>query len=135
MATSANMTGLAKRAPSARVSAVEAGLPVKMVRVLMRDYGFNITDLTHILASRRTLERRLAEGERLNVDESERLMRLLRLLDLAMEVFEDRERARRWLAQPHWTLDERSPLELMRTEDGGRMVEDELLRLKWGHFA
>lgn len=125
----------AKAPPPARVAAVEAGLPVKMMRTLMRRYGLTIADLSRIIASRRTLERRLESGERFNVDESERLARLMRILDLGQDIFDDEADTLKWLSAPQSALDGRVPLDLLRTEVGGRMVEDRLLRLKHGFFA
>lgn len=135
MATALSPAKFAKDQADHQLAAVEAGLPVKMLRVLTRDYGFTIGDFAAFIASRRTLERRIADGERLTVEESERLGRLLRLIDLAAEVFKEPARTRDWLRHPHWTLKDRSPLELMRTENGGRLVEEQLLQLKWGFFA
>lgn len=135
MATATSPQAFAKDLADHQLAAVEAGLPTKMLRVLMRDHGFTLGDFAEFIASRRTLERRIAEGERLTVEESERLGRLLRMIDLAMEVFKEPARARDWLRNSHWTLKDRSPLALMRTENGGRLVEEQLLQLKWGFFA
>ena len=118
-----------------RFAAIEAGLPVKMLRVVMRDYGFTLASLAGVIAPRRTLERRLEGSERLNLDESERLARLMRILDLAMEIFKDRAHVREWLSNPKRTLAGRVPLDLIRTEEGGRVLEEKLLRLKYGFFA
>jgi putative toxin-antitoxin system antitoxin component (TIGR02293 family) len=118
-----------------RVAAVEAGLPVKMLRVVMRSHGFRITDLAKIIAPRRTLERRLEAGERLSIEESDRLARLIRILELAGSIFDDNAGAMAWLSAVDGSLDGRIPLDLLRTEEGGRMVEDRLLRLKHGFFA
>ena len=124
-----------KQVSRERLTAIEAGLPVKMVRVLMRDYGFTIGELAQVLGPRRTLERRLEANERLNVEESERLARLMHVLDLSMEIFKDRARVRRWLSKGKRMFNNRIPLDLMRTEAGGRLLEEELLQLKWGFFA
>lgn len=135
MAATLSPATFAKDHADHQLAAVEAGLPVKMLRVLMRDYGFTLTDFAEFIASRRTLERRISDGERLSVEESERLGRLLRMIDLAVEVFKEPARTRDWLRNTHSTLKGRSPLELMRTENGGRLVEEQLLQLKWGFFA
>jgi putative toxin-antitoxin system antitoxin component (TIGR02293 family) len=101
----------------------------------MRDYEFTVADVARVLGPRRTIERRLESGERLSLDESERLARLLNMLDLGMQVFKDRAWLKEWLSKPKPVLGQRIPLDLMRTEAGGRMLEDELLQLKHGFFA
>lgn len=121
--------------PSRRLAAVEAGLPVKMLRVVMRDYGFTLASLSGVIAVRRTLERRLDSGERFNLEESERLARLIRTLDLAQEIFADRARVREWLGEPKASFEGRTPLSLLRTEAGGRWVEERLLQLKFGVYS
>ncbi len=135
MATAVQVEDFPKQVSPARVAAIEAGLPVKMLRVLMRDYGFTIGELAQAIGPRRTLERRLEANERLNVEESQRLARLMRMLDLSMEIFKDPARVRRWLSKEKRTLGKRVALDLMRTEDGGRLLEEKLLQLKWGFFA
>ena len=135
MATALQVDEYVKSVSPARVAAIEAGLPVKMLRVVMRDYEFTIADIARVLGPRRTVERRLENGERLSLDESERLARLLNMLDLGMQVFKDRAWLKEWLSNPKPALGKRVPLDLMRTEAGGRMLEDELLQLKHGFFA
>ncbi|URD61284.1 DUF2384 domain-containing protein [Sphingomonas sp. KRR8] len=129
------LNDIVRAQPSGHLAAVEAGLPVKMLRVVMRDYGFTLASLAGVIAVRRTLERRLDIGERFNVEESERLARLIRTLELAMEVFGDRARVREWLTGAKASFDGRSPLSLLRTEAGGRWVEERLLQLKYGVYS
>lgn len=135
MAVALKVDEFAKAGAPARFAAIEAGLPVKMLRVIMRDYGFTLASLAGVIAPRRTLERRLEANERLNLEESERLARLMRMLDLAMQVFKDRSHVREWLSSSKRTLGGRVPMDLIRTEEGGRVLEEKLLQLKYGFFA
>lgn len=135
MTDAAMLTDVARVDPWGRLAAVEAGLPVKMLRVVMRDYGFTLASLAGVIAVRRTLERRLDSGERFNLEESERLARLVRTLDLAQEIFKDRVRVREWLTGAKASFDDRSPLSLLKTEAGGRWVEERLLQLKYGVYS
>ena len=135
MTDAATLNDIARVDPPSRLAAVEAGLPVKMLRVVMREFGFTLASLAGVIAVRRTLERRLDSGERFNLEESERLARLIRTLDLGMEIFKDRVRVREWLAGPKASFDGRSPLSLLKTEAGGRWVEERLLQLKYGVYS
>jgi len=135
MANEAVASAITRGGPPRRLAAVEAGLPVKMLRVVMRDYGFTLTSLSGVIAVRRTLERRLDNGERFTLDESERLARLIRTLDLAMEIFADRARVRDWLSEAKTSFEGRTPLSLLKTEAGGRWVEERLLQLKYGVYS
>jgi len=76
----------------------------------------------------RTLKHRVARGERLSTEETERLLRVVRILAFADRVFGDREKALGWLRDPDPRLEDRSGLSLLRTEAGGKLVESML----WG---
>src|SRR4029077_5950191 len=78
--------------------------------------------------SRSTLQRRKAAG-RLSPDESDKVMRLSRLLEHATNVFGDIERARAWLKFPQCGLGGAIPLDYAETEVGAREVDDLLGRI------
>jgi len=80
----------------------------------------------------RTLARR-KEAKRLEPEESDRLIRLARLVGLALRLFEgDLEEMRLWLTTPHTALGGQTPLALASTEIGAREVENLVGRLEHG---
>lgn len=80
----------------------------------------------------RTLARRRTDG-RLHPDESDRLLRLSRIVGLAIRLFEgDAPDARTWLLTPSVALGDGIPLELASTEVGAREVERTIGRLEHG---
>ena len=92
-------------------------------------------------ASPRTLARRRQAG-RLAPEESDRLYRLARLFERAVETFDtdgDREAAeddaRRWFHLPQWALGGATPLAYAHTEPGAREVEALLHRIDRGVLA
>jgi putative toxin-antitoxin system antitoxin component (TIGR02293 family) len=54
---------------------------------------------------------------------------------LAEEVFGDDAKAARWLRKPKVRFEGRTPMEVLRTEAGVRLVEEMLLQLDYGIFA
>jgi putative toxin-antitoxin system antitoxin component (TIGR02293 family) len=112
---------------------IEAGLRWSSIERLGRALALPLAQLAELVRiPPRTLTRRRTEG-RFDAHESERLVRLARLADLAVELFEgDLPAARRWLALPQPALGGRTPLELSRTEVGAREVEALLGRLEHG---
>ncbi len=65
--------------------------------------------------------------------ESKRLLRGSRLLEHATALYDgDREGAREWLQTPIPALGNQRPLDLARTESGGREVEDLIARIERG---
>jgi putative toxin-antitoxin system antitoxin component (TIGR02293 family) len=80
--------------------------------------------------SRATLYRR--RGQRFDLNESDRIMRYARLLDLATTTFESEAGAREWLSTPQHGLNGAVPLEHARTETGARQVDTLLHRIDRG---
>jgi putative toxin-antitoxin system antitoxin component (TIGR02293 family) len=70
--------------------------------------------------------------KRLSVDDSEGTERLARVLAHAEYVWDDRDQAREWMNKPHRELNDRTPLEVARTELGARRVEELLDKLFYG---
>ena len=80
----------------------------------------------------RTLARR-REAKKFEPEESDRLVRLSRLVGLAIQLFEgDLDEMRSWLTTPHLALADQTPLEFATTEIGAREVENLIGRLEHG---
>ena len=71
----------------------------------------------------------------LPVEAFERLFRIARLYDKAVELFEDPQMARKWLKEPSWALGDVIPLQYADTELGAQEVEDLLGRIEHGVFT
>jgi putative toxin-antitoxin system antitoxin component (TIGR02293 family) len=71
----------------------------------------------------------------LTVEESDRVLRVARLLSHAEMVYGSRERALAWLRRPAARLQNRAPLDLMRTDTGARIVEELLVQIDDGMFV
>lgn len=116
---------------------VEAGIPALAIRLLMESLGLGsiarAAELVHMSA--KTAERRVRAKSKLSPDESERVVRLIRILNRAERVLENKENARKWMQKPLSILGGRSPLEMSATEPGARAVEQALGRLEHGVFA
>ena len=68
------------------------------------------------------------------MEESDRVLRVIRILSLAESVYGSRERALAWLRNPHARLDGRAPLSILNTDTGSRIVEELLLQIDEGMF-
>lgn len=80
----------------------------------------------------RTLARR-KEAKRLQADESDRLLRIARLVGLTFQLFEGGlQETRGWLFTPHPALDNHTPIQFATTEVGAREVEQLIGRLEHG---
>ena len=116
------------------VTLVEDRLPLQALDGLRRA-GLTDDELYALVLPRRTLTHRRARREALSRDESDRAVRLARIAALGEQVFGDPDRAWRWLRSPKRQFDDRSPLQLLATEAGARIVEEMLYRIDDGMAA
>jgi len=123
------------KSPSQLVKMVQDGIPFKQLEAFQRRTELPweaVGRLVRIPA--RTLSRRQREG-RLSFDESERLLRMSRTFQKAVDFFHgDVPAARQWMLAPQRALGGEIPFEFACTEVGAREVEDILGRLAHGVF-
>jgi len=116
------------------VGLVEQGLPTKTLDGLLRS-GLNDGELFALVVPRRTLTHRRARREPLSPDESDRVVRIARIAALAEHVFGVQERAWKWLRARQRQFRSRSPVQMLSTEAGARLVEELLYRIDDGMAA
>ena len=117
------------------LESVEAGVPVETMTNFVSASGVELKDIYNIVIPARTLKHRKSRRQPLSSDESDKLARLVRVFDQAVSVFGEIEHARRWLNKPKKRFDDRTPLQMLRTDFGGRMVEEMLGQIDEGMFA
>ncbi|SJM35297.1 type II RES/Xre toxin-antitoxin system antitoxin [Mesorhizobium delmotii] len=100
----------------------------------LRQRGFSNDEIYRIVGPRRTLARRRERNETLTIAESDRVMRLERISTMADRVFGNHEKAQRWLRKHSRVLNE-TPINLLQSETGAALVEEELHRIDHGIFA
>lgn len=132
----AALLGIKTDDPAGLHQRVLDGLSFRAVETLRRAVGWPTQTVAEALQiPLRTLHRRKEEG-RLRPDESDRLVRLSRLLAGAIGLFEgDTEAALLWLGTPLPALGGGTPLELAQTDPGSTQVELLIGRLEHGVFA
>lgn len=84
-----------------------------------------------------TIRNRLKAHARLNADETERLMMIVRVYAMAFGLFGSEEKALAWLHKPaHYLRDKPpvAPIELAARDAGVRLLEEKLLRTAHGMF-
>jgi len=84
-----------------------------------------------IQVNERTAQRRREQGV-LSPEESDRIARIARVAQRAVEAFGDENQAREWLKRPNRVLQDVPPLELLGTDGGAVLVADELGRIESG---
>jgi putative toxin-antitoxin system antitoxin component (TIGR02293 family) len=113
---------------------VEGKLAPTVIKRLI-SLGIERSEIDAAIIPLRTLQHRRSRRERLTVEESDRVLRMIRVVSLAESVYESRERALAWLRTPHPRLDGRSPVSLLNTDIGARLVEELLVQIDEGMFV
>ena len=140
------------RRPAARVPRLFEG-PVTGLRAHdLVTHGVTVADARHLLKSYtligesqlygvlgitpRTMQRRAASASKtLDPNASDRALRLLTVTGQAIAVLGSREAAERWLSTPAMGLDQRQPIDLLRSSEGTDLVKTLLTRMDFGVYA
>jgi putative toxin-antitoxin system antitoxin component (TIGR02293 family) len=112
------------------------GLPVGSLTLLAQELSVEKKTVARVVGiSDRTLSRRIAKGERLSAEESDRMVRLARVVALATDTLGTIKKASLWLQTPNRVLGGETPLSLLDTDSGVRSVETVLGRIAWGVYS
>src|SRR5271170_3987091 len=67
--------------------------------------GLERSEIDAVVIPSRTLQHRRSRREKLTVEESDRVLRVIRILSLTESIYGSRERALAWLRKPHARLE------------------------------
>jgi putative toxin-antitoxin system antitoxin component (TIGR02293 family) len=115
-------------------SLVDKRLPATVVKALVRG-GLSDAEVYQLIVPRRTLAHRIAKHQPLSKDESDKAVRVARITAMAEQVFGEPERAWRWLRKSKRRFGGKTPVEMLATEAGARLVEEMIGQIEHGIFA
>lgn len=115
------------------VKLVHNRLPVNVIDRLLAE-GVSKQEIG-LVAPPRTLAHRRANAEPLTIEESDRAVRLARVVAQTESVFGNKEKAMGWLRQPMKRFEGRTPIEMLVSDVGSRLVEEALVQIDEGFFA
>ncbi len=130
-----NWLGLQSPATEGEILRIVEGRLAPSVIKRLGSLGLERSEINSVVIPSRTLQHRRSRREKLTVDESDRVLRVIRVLSLAEAVYGSRERALAWLRKPHARVDGRIPLSLLKTDTGSRIVEELLIQIDEGMFV
>jgi len=111
---------------------VRSGLPYASFEAVIGKFGLAREEAAAALRlPPRTIARRKRE-QKLQVDESDRLLRLARISSQAATTLGSEQRAIQWLRRPNRALGNQAPLKLIDNDIGARQVEEALGRIAHG---
>ena len=128
--------GLRRTETSDLIEEILAGLSFRTLETFSSESSLPLAEIASLIEiPQRTLARRKVIGK-LSSEESERLLRLSRIFEKAVALFEGNvDAAVVWLRRPKRALRDKSPLTYSRTELGALQVEDLIGGLEHGVFA
>jgi len=126
--------GIAPRSEFDLAEIVEQGLPTESL-ALLKEKGLTFSELSEIVISPRTLKHRKARGESLSNEETDRVVRVARIVALAENVFGNHDKALLWLRTADDHIGGRSPLSMLQTDAGGRLIEGMLWQIDEGVYT
>jgi putative toxin-antitoxin system antitoxin component (TIGR02293 family) len=117
------------------IERLEKGLTISTVRNLRVRANLTDEETYQLIAPRRTLNRRGASGQLLSSEEADKAVRVARVTARALQVFAGQPGyAAAWLREPKSSLGDRTPLQLLATESGALVVEEQLIGIEHGVF-
>ena len=118
------------------VAQVRAGLPAATVTMLADSLSIKRDQVaTRLNIPPRTLSRRLATKSRLTHDESDRTLRMAKVVALANEVLGAEDKPSRWMVAPNRALGGKIPFDQLDTELGVQSVEQILYAIAYGMYS
>lgn len=111
---------------------IREGLSAKGMDSVVRQSGLSKVELAQILGVSPEALDHQSEEKKLGPIESERLLRFVETLALAVDTLDDTTAAMSWLHLPHPELNNLSPLSLLDTEPGARSVQRVLASIAHG---
>jgi putative toxin-antitoxin system antitoxin component (TIGR02293 family) len=121
-------------AQAAWLGPVRKGLPIEAVDDVLSSGRLTAAELDRLALPRKTLAHRRLLG-RLTPEQSDRLARILRIIEEAEGTFGNPAKAHAWLRRPSAVLDNEAPLDRLDTDIGVRQVETLLGRIAHGIAA
>lgn len=121
--------------PMEFINAIRSGLPGNSVNAISELLQVSKGEMYSLLHITPRTAQRIIRSERLDVDKSDHLVQLMKTHRRCMEVFEDGEKALRWLKTPNFALGDQTPLSLLDTSEGIELVGDTLSRIEYGVFG
>lgn len=117
------------------VKAIRRGVPAAAFALVAAAVRLPRATLARKLGlAQRTINRKAKDRARLSAEESEKLMRVARVHNLAKRIFTDDDAIAQWLVNPAPGLRSVAPIDLLDTDVGAREVEALLHGIAHGNF-
>ena len=118
------------------INLIRQGFSIVSIAKVAEYCDISEVEIASLLAtSERTISRRKKDNKPLNISEADRLYRLARIFTRALEIFEDIDKARKWLKESNRALAGAIPLKILDTDMGVQKVDELLNRIEYGFYS
>jgi putative toxin-antitoxin system antitoxin component (TIGR02293 family) len=116
---------------------VGEGLPAGVIGRIERTLDLSAAESARVFGLSATSRKRYKGTPRKRLDPaaSDRIVRVVSIIAEAVEIFGDEFKAFGWFKTPSLALGNERPIDLMTSDPGAKLVRDELLRIRYGHWA
>jgi len=121
--------------PADVISYIRNGIPKQAVNAVLEKTGVSRLQLSNILHISTRQLGRYEEQDKLSVEQSNFLYEFTRLYIRGLNVLGDKQTVDQWLSRPNLALGEKSPLELLDTIEGFRLVDNVLAQIEYGFYS
>ncbi len=134
MAQTLSIVRVARKSAAQQIEAIHQGVPANTLQSMAKYLGLSGLQISKSLRIQpRTLRNRLAQGK-LNPVESEKSLRLARVIAKSCEVIGDSEKAKAWIISANVSLGGKRPIDLLETDIGADQVQNVLQAIEWGVY-
>ncbi|RYE16905.1 MAG: DUF2384 domain-containing protein [Sphingobacteriaceae bacterium] len=117
------------------ISYIRNGIPKQAVSAVLEKTGVSRLQLSNILHISTRQLGRYEEQDKLSVEQSNFLYEFTRLYIRGLNVLGDKATVDQWLSRSNLALGDKSPLELLDTIEGFRLVNDVLAQIEYGFYS
>jgi putative toxin-antitoxin system antitoxin component (TIGR02293 family) len=117
------------------IECIREGLPKRTIHSVLQNTTISLTQLSWILHISTKQLKRYTDEDRLSSEQSNFLYEFSRLYVRTIDVLGDKGTADGWLHRPNTALNSKSPIEMLDTVEGFRMVEDLISQIEYGFFS
>ena len=126
---------LAEQPTNVIVKAIRGGLPARAFSQVADAMMLSKEALAKKLGiATRTINRKQNAKQTLSAEETEKILRVARIRNLAGELFTSEEAISEWLVKPASPLGNIAPIDMLDTDVGARDVEGYIRGLLYGNF-
>ena len=116
---------------------VAEGLPAAVIGRMERAIDLSAAESARVFGLSATTRKRYRSTPKRRLDPvaSDRVVRVASAVADAVSVFGDEAKAIAWFKARSPALGDERPVDLVSSDPGARLVRDELLRIRYGHWA